>query len=147
MNSFDIRNATLTDIPALLELEKSFVAPWKEEYLVYELKDNPVNTFLVVTYENEVVGFVDYWITFDSATISQIAIKNEFRHKGLARMLLKEMYDDCYAKRVRNITLEVRTSNKSAINLYEKYGFKTVITKPRYYDNGEDALYMLIEVK
>ena len=147
MLSFEIREATNRDIPALLELEQSFLAPWPRKYIEYELNENPVNTFLVMTIANKIVGFIDYWITFDSATISQIAISNEYRRKGLASQLMKEMYDDCYAKRVRNITLEVRTENKSAVLLYEKFGFKNILTKPHYYDNGDDAYYMVLEVK
>ena len=147
MINYEIRNAKMEDMKALLELEECFAAPWKENNLTYELKENPVNTFLVLTLDNVVIGFIDYWITFDSATITQIAINENYRHKGLARMLLKEMYDDCYAKKVRNITLEVRVSNTNAIKLYGKFGFKTILTKERYYDNGEDALYMILEVK
>ena len=147
MIDFEIREATHNDIQSLLELEQSFLAPWPQNYIEYELGENPVNTFLVITLMDKVVGFIDYWITFDSATISQIAISNQYRRRGLATKLLQEMYDDCYAKRVRNITLEVRTENKSAVFLYEKFGFKTVLTKPHYYDNGDDAFYMLLEVK
>ena len=145
--NYDIREATNKDIPSLLELEKSFLAPWPRKYLEYELNENPVNTFLVMTLGENIIGFIDYWITFDSATISQIAISSEFRRQGLGTVLLKEMYDDCYAKKVRNITLEVRTENKSAVLLYEKFGFKNVLVKPHYYDNGDDAYYMILQVK
>lgn len=147
MINYEIREATNKDIPSLLELEQSFLAPWPRKYIEYELNVNPVNTFLVVTLMEKIVGFIDYWITYDSATISQIAILNEYRRQGLGTKLLQEMYDDCYAKKVRNITLEVRTNNKSAVLLYEKFGFKNVLVKPHYYDNGDDAYYMMLEVK
>ena len=40
-------------------------------------------------------------------------------------------------------TLEVRTSNAPAIALYERFGFRSAGTRPRYYrDNGEDAVIM-----
>ena len=43
----------------------------------------------------------------------------------------------------REATLEVRLSNLPARRLYEKYGFRPVGLRPRYYsDNGEDALIM-----
>ena len=44
-----------------------------------------------------------------------------------------------------NITLEVRVSNKVAINLYKSCGFNVVATRKRYYENGEDAYLMLKE--
>ena len=43
-------------------------------------------------------------------------------------------------------TLEVRPSNIPARRLYEKYGFKVVGVRPRYYsDDNEDALIMTTE--
>jgi ribosomal-protein-alanine N-acetyltransferase len=40
-------------------------------------------------------------------------------------------------------TLEVRTSNHGAIDLYERFGFAAAGTRRRYYqDTGEDALIM-----
>jgi ribosomal-protein-alanine N-acetyltransferase len=39
--------------------------------------------------------------------------------------------------------LEVRESNWPARNLYRKYGFQDVSTRPKYYqDNGETAVVM-----
>ena len=41
------------------------------------------------------------------------------------------------------MTLEVRVSNYKAINFYKKHGFSTILTKEKYYENGEDAYYMM----
>jgi [ribosomal protein S18]-alanine N-acetyltransferase len=44
------------------------------------------------------------------------------------------------------VTLEVRVSNRSAIAMYERFGFRPAGIRPRYYhDNGEDALIMWLE--
>ena len=56
----------------------------------------------------------------------------------------------CWTWRVdrhaREATLEVRLSNLAARRLYEKYGFRPVGIRPRYYsDNQEDALIMTTE--
>jgi ribosomal-protein-alanine N-acetyltransferase len=46
----------------------------------------------------------------------------------------------------REATLEVRLSNLPARRLYEKYGFRPVGLRPRYYsDDQEDALIMTTE--
>jgi len=43
-------------------------------------------------------------------------------------------------------TLEVRISNTAARRLYERFGFRPVGVRPRYYsDNSEDALIMTTE--
>ena len=51
-----------------------------------------------------------------------------------------------WIKKIRNITLEVRKNNEKAVNLYQKHGFKTVLTKEKYYSNGDDAYYMIKEL-
>ena len=140
----EIRPAELKDVPSLIELENDcFLLPWKEKDILYELNENPVNVMYVLEDNNYVIGFIDFWITFDSATIAQIGIRKNYRGRGLANLLMQEMIDDCYAKKVMNITLEVRASNAKAISLYKKFNFKELVIKPHYYDNGEDAIYMV----
>lgn len=140
----EIRLATTKDIPALLEIEQEcFIKPWGEKDLYYEINENPVSTVLILEENKAILGYLSYWITFDSATVAQIAIRKNYQGRHLSDHLMEEMIDDCYAKRVMNITLEVRVSNVKAIGLYEKYGFKRVVIKPHYYENGEDAIYMV----
>lgn len=140
----EIRLAIVKDIPTLLEIEQEcFIKPWGEKDLMYEINENPVNTLLILEENNAILGFLDYWVTFDSATVAQIAIRKEYQGRHLSDLLMKEMIDDCYAKRIINITLEVRVSNTKAIGLYQKHGFKRILLKPHYYENGEDAIYMI----
>lgn len=143
-----IRKATLDDIEDLLKIENEcFIGPWKRKDLVYELMENPINEVLVLEKDMKLIGFVDYMITFNSATISQIAILPPYRGKGYARKLLEAMEksfpEDDIDNVVETITLEVRVSNEKAISLYEKNGYERVTIKPKYYSNGEDALYMV----
>ena len=151
----NIREATTKDLPIIMQIEGLCFphGPWKEENILYELKENPVSHFWVIELSLEdnndyrVVGFCDYWETFDSATICQIAVHPYLEHKQLGSAMMDEIYNDCYAKKIQNLTLEVRVSNIPAINFYKKHGFEIVTTKPHYYDNGEDAYYMILKVK
>ena len=47
----------------------------------------------------------------------------------------------------QNVNLEVRVSNVKAIALYQKFGFKNVAVRKRYYSNGEDAYLMIKELE
>ena len=147
--AFEIRDGSFSDIKGLLLIEnEAFTRPWGEKDLEYELTKSPVSHYLVAENEKgQIVAFIDYWITFDSATIAQIATLNEYRRQGIAETLLKETLKDLYAKNVLTLTLEVRTHNEAAINLYRKCGFASVTIKPHYYENGDDALYMLRKVE
>lgn len=152
----DIRPAEEKDIPAILEIEGlCFTSEkWKKENVLYEMKENEYANLWVICLSHtgeedsyQPVGFSDYWHTFDSATINQIAIHPVLQHHQLGTALMDEIYNDCFAKKVRTITLEVRVSNEHAIAFYKKQGFEIVTTKPHYYSDGEDAYYMVLEVK
>lgn len=148
-----VRPATENDLPAVLEIENlTFVSPWKEKDFRYELTENPVSNFWVIELEiksqglKSVLGFCDYWQTFDSATICKIAVHPEMQRHDLGSAMMDEIINDCAAKQVLTLTLEVRVSNSKAITFYKKHGFREIVIKPHYYDNGEDALYMLLEI-
>ena len=151
----NIREAKLEDLKTIMQIEQLCFphGAWKEENILYELKENPVAHFWVIELALEekdgyrVVGFCDYWETFDSATICQIGVHPYLQRKQLGTAMMDEIYNDCLAKKIRTITLEVRVSNEPAICFYKKQGFKTETTKPHYYDNGEDAYYMILQVK
>ena len=144
---YKVRFIEKADLDTVYEIEQEcFINPWKRSDLEYELEGNPVNKFLVIEKDGEIVGFNDFMITFNSATISQIAITKKYRRQGLGSILLKEM-EKCFPKEgediVENVTLEVRASNVPAIKLYEKDGYEVVVKKPHYYPDGEDAIYMV----
>ncbi len=149
-----VREATDEDIPAILELEQlCFKAPWNRQNILYEMHENPVANVWVIELEEKsqnlksVVGFCDYWHTFDSATIAQIAVHPSLHRKQLGSAMMDEIINDCYAKKVRTLTLEVRADNEKAINFYLKHGFKKELVKPHYYSNGDDAIYMTRKVE
>ena len=134
-----------SDLNTIIDLENNcFVAPWHMEDILYELHGNPVSSLWVIESETTgVVGFIDYWITFDSATICQICTNPLYRNRGLGSTLLTEAIKDCRAHRVRNITLEVRENNLGAIKFYKKFGFESSFVKEKYYTNGDNAIYMI----
>ncbi|MCR4911362.1 MAG: ribosomal protein S18-alanine N-acetyltransferase [Bacilli bacterium] len=150
----EIRQMAEEDIPAVLAIEKlSFRDPWKAEDMLNEITNNPYSNFWVIELSNpslnikQICGFCDWWVTFDSATICQIAVHPDVRQMHLGSQMMEEIIATARAKKVRTITLEVRASNKAAIKFYGKFGFYVSHVKDGYYLDGEDALYMILEVK
>ena len=141
-----IRRATPNDIDSILVIEnESFKNPFSKENLLYEISENPVSNFYILESEQQVIGFIDYWVTFDSATIDQIAIKKSERNKGFASFLLNNAINLLKKSgEISFFTLEVRKSNEAAKALYKKFGFKEITIKSKYYDDGEDAIYMVM---
>jgi [ribosomal protein S18]-alanine N-acetyltransferase len=90
-----------------------------------------------------VTGFVGLWMMVDEAHIINIAVRSNFRGKGIGELLLISGIDMADKLKAQVVTLEVRVSNKRAQNLYTKYGFNEVGVRKAYYtDNKEDALIM-----
>lgn len=147
MNNILIRKINEEDITKIVEIESiCFKDAWKEKDFKYELNENPFSKMLVILLNNEIVGYLDYLVTFNSATISKIAILPTMQKCGYASKLLEQMFIDIAALgygEVETITLEVRESNVAAVNLYNKFGFNKVTIKKGYYEDGENAIYMM----
>jgi len=74
--------------------------------------------------------------------LMNVAVDDRRRRQGIATSLLEHLFE--HADRPgEQYTLEVRTSNAPAIELYERFGFRSAGLRRRYYqDNGEDAVIM-----
>jgi len=90
-----------------------------------------------------IVGFVGIWLTLAEAHIVTIAVRESHRGRGIGELLLIAAIALATLNDQDIVTLEVRASNQAAQALYEKYGFKRVSVRHRYYsDNHEDAVIM-----
>ena len=140
----EVRELEINDVDKVMEIENlCFISPWKKQDIINELYENQYANLLVALTNGVVVGYVDYWVTFDSATICQIAVHPSYQRNGVGSILFEEVIKDCYAKKVFTITLEVRESNVKGINFYKKHGFISCLKKENYYSNGENAIYMM----
>lgn len=138
----------LEEIKDIVELEqKHFINPWDYDAYLNEFNNNPCAYIYVLKLKDRIIGYIDYWITFDSATIAKICIDKEYQGRGFSTYLMDKMIKNVKRENVQFVTLEVRKSNESAIGLYKKYGFYVETIKKQYYQNLEDALYMIWEVK
>ena len=137
-----IRRAKLTDIDAILKIEETQSSnPWKKTHFVDEISNN-LSYFLVLEeyIKKEIIGFIIFWIIEDVSELHNIAISESYKRNGHAISLINYMFE-FVKKKTKEIFLEVRTSNLSAINLYKKLKFKEITVRQNYYKNPiEDAL-------
>lgn len=144
---YSIRPLKKKDVQKVAELEaQCFIKPWPLNQIAYEFNGNPcAKVFVCVDKQDNILGYLDFMITFNSATIDRICVTKEYRGQGIASALLDKMVEVCKKQKdiVEFITLEVRKSNENAISLYSKNGWQKVVIKPKYYDDGEDAIYMI----
>ncbi|MCU6756659.1 ribosomal-protein-alanine N-acetyltransferase [uncultured Eubacterium sp.] len=139
-----IRQAVPGDAGSIYEIENlCFPDPWSMDALTYELESNPRAFYIVAELDGEVVGYAGLWIIGDEGHITNVAVKPGFRNRKIGEGIIGVMIDFTSGEGIAHHTLEVRKSNVPAINLYEKFGFRTEGVRKKYYqNNGEDALIM-----
>ncbi len=172
---YALRPMKVRDIPTVSAIEQSvFALPWSTTAFRYELRSNPASEYLVLRYlpwvkstkrlswrsarwlparrlsresrdDAALLGYGGFWVVLDEAHICTLALRPEWRGRGLGELLLVSLLERAIRRQSRLVTLEVRVSNIVAQNLYYKYGFELVGRRRRYYsDNREDALVLTL---
>jgi ribosomal-protein-alanine N-acetyltransferase len=136
-----IRPLTYSDLPQVIAIERrSFPTPWSLAMFVLELS-KPSGVCLAATQDTGIVGYLICSKYERVYHLMNVAVDPSARRQGLGHRLLEELIERAGPE--ESYTLEVRTSNATAIALYERFGFRSAGTRPRYYqDTGEDAMIM-----
>ncbi len=146
LQSFLIAGMSVEDIPGVLEIENvSFPTPWSESAFRYELQENPyASLFVAKTREQStVIAFACVWIIDQEMKINNIAVRPEFRSRGVGARFLKFLLEYAGSQGCREVALEVRPSNDVALHLYRRSGFAPIGRRKHYYsDTHEDAIVM-----
>lgn len=131
-------------LDGVLRVEEScFSIPWSRKDFERELYENKLAIYKVALLDNEVVGYAGMWHVVTEGHITNIAVLEEHRRKGIADALMQEMIKVAEEKEMIGITLEVRMGNIGAQKLYTKYGFRPEGLRKGYYaDTKEDAIIM-----
>ena len=125
---------------ALLEKE-CFSDPWSYG-MICDTSQASNFLGLVAEIEGEVVGYLGSAFVLDEGEILLVAVDGRYRRRGIGEALVNKMTEDLKEKGVLKLFLEVRRSNQSAYNCYEKCKFTPIGVRKGYYSNGEDAIVM-----
>lgn len=141
--SIQITAMASAHIERLAEIEtECFSKPWSYEALAEELS-NPLAVFLVAENGGEIAGYVGMVQVIDEGYLTNLAVTEHCRRRGVARALLGELMRHAGEHSLSFVTLEVRRSNEAAQRLYESFGFKEAGERRDFYVNPvEDALIM-----
>lgn len=138
---------SIEDLPDVHRIERaSFSVPWPDDAYRSEIQGNRLASYLVARADGRLVAYGGIWLMVDEAHITTFAVDPAWRRQRVGETLLIALMDLAIGRHAREATLEVRLSNLAARKLYEKFGFRPVGVRARYYsDNGEDALIMTTE--
>ena len=93
----------------------------------------------------EIIACAGLMISFDTADVMNVSVKEDYRRKNIAFDLLNKLFDEGRKIGVKDFTLEVRAGNNPARKLYEKLGFVLEGMRPGFYSNPKEdaAIYWL----
>lgn len=136
------RRMTEADLDKVAEMEKTiFSTPWSKAGFEESLRQSYSHFFVVVT--DEIIGYCGIHNLGGDGEISNVAVSEKCRGKGIGCEMLKAAMEEMRKEGVEAFTLEVRASNTPAIKLYEKLGFEKAGVRKNFYDNPtEDAIIM-----
>ncbi|MBS7344868.1 MAG: ribosomal protein S18-alanine N-acetyltransferase [Caryophanon sp.] len=142
------RKMTLADVPAVHDIEvATFPTPWTLDSFYYEMNENQYAHYLVAEEDGQLVGFCGLWNVIDAAQITNVAVIEAMRGRGVGEALMREAMRLSKEAGMDVMSLEVRVTNTVAQNLYRKLGFQDGGLRKNYYaDNGEDALVMWVNL-
>jgi len=143
-----IRPATVEDIPALVAIEQdTYKNPWNERMMRGEVSENSHAHVTVMDYNGIIIGYACFWIIDDEAMLNKLTISKPLQGKKLGQLLLQDTINRIRSANCQRITLEVRVSNLTAQAVYQKASFERIGIRKKYYDDGEDAQVMLLQLR
>ncbi len=141
----NVEKMTYNDI---ISIEPDFSDNFDKFWSVNILKDDfnsDYSQYIVAKIGHEIVGFAGIKVVLDEADIMNIVTRIDKRNLGIGSILLEELLSLASELKCKSINLEVNESNLSAIHLYEKYNFKRIGLRKKYYNNTDNAILMKMD--
>lgn len=138
----EIIRANINDVSILDKIENSLnLRILSKKSILIDL-NNSNCYYYIAKIKNECVGYIASTLMVDHFDILSIATIEKYRKKGIGTKLLKTLLDKASELNVKDIFLEVRVSNKTAIRFYENNGFEKISIRKLYYANPTEDAYI-----
>lgn len=122
--------------------EEAFSMPWSPKSFLEMIQRENVS-YVVAQEDEKILGFCGMLQVLDEGDITNVAVAEESRGKGIGSRMLSYMMEEGKKHGITAYTLEVRVSNAAAIHVYEKLGFVSAGIRKNFYDKPkEDANIM-----
>ena len=144
MSELGVRLAAAADVAAVDALAKSrpFTAKWSAKSLAEELT-RPDSLFVVAD-DGMVKGYALARLPDAEARLMDFATAQD--GKGIGRALWRELVRGARARGAARLTLEVSQVNARALDFYAKAGAKVVGRRPKFYNDGSDAVLLDLDI-
>ncbi len=133
------------ELPKIVAIErKSYLFPWSEQIFRSCIRHRDY-ACRVAEVEGEIVGYGILSLGAGEAHVMNLCVAPEWRGRGIGRAILTHLLQLAREAGAKEVFLEVRPSNRRALQLYRRMGFVEVGTRRGYYPaewGREDAIVM-----
>lgn len=147
MDNIQIFRMTISDLE---EIQDTLLLDFDDFWNVNTFKEellNPNSKYIMAKINDKIVGFAGIWKAVDDVHITNIVTSKNFRRQNIGSVMLSNLIEIAKSEKgITSITLEVNSTNIPAQKLYEKFGFKVVGLRKKYYNNMDDAIIMTKEL-
>lgn len=126
---------------------ESFAHPWSPaEFETLISSKTTIGAAAVDAASDELRGFALSRLAVDEGEILTIAVHGSYRSRGIGRALMNETISRLSASHARSLFLEVEQTNRAAIALYARLGFREVGQRRGYYQKqgGSSATALVL---
>lgn len=141
--ALEVRRMQEEDLDAAAAIEQTlFSKPWSRESLAGAIKMQG-NLYLSAFWDGQLAGYCGMWRSFEEGNITNVAVAEPFRRRGIAVGMLTRLMEMAGEEGVSRFFLEVRAGNQPALRLYEGLGFSSIGIRKNFYEcPAEDAVIM-----
>ena len=103
---------------------------------------------MVCSSDGQVCAYGGMMVAVDEGQITNIATHPDYRRQGYGKAIVEALIKYSKNNGINSISLEVRESNRAAIELYSRLGFKVEGKRKDFYTKPtENALIMILNLK
>ena len=124
-----------------------FSTPWSKNAFADAVDSQNYEYIVALDGSNgNVVGYAGMQVVLDEAEITNIAVDEQYRKRGIAGKLIESLEILCDRRDVKYLHLEVRQSNAVARSLYTKCGFEIDGMRKNFYQKPTENAVLMTKI-